>query len=434
MTAAGAVAENYDTMYLVKGQRVVGKYKIDDVDYATFSLPDDVDDANLSLSIDAVCKNTVTYTVNTVTPTTAYAHNILSAYELDYMALDMEGENFANLDAEAQKSVMQYTLAFNAYTGIGTHSWTQVDYQEDGTGYHFNVLPGTTYYLCAWELDADYEPLETFVYKEFTTDAPGQSAASSEFTYTGLNEQGAGFNVTASDDAYYIRTCWGLKSSMELYEQLYGLDYLMGMFGQSWSPDELQGEWYEGVSNATWPAPESGDYVLFTRTYDASGDCSDAKYNVSIEIEGQGGTGPAVTIFSKEKREGYVSVNFEISPSNVEEAYVRLMGENDCDDRLNMGYELYELACGGDAEDITSDINSMGEYTFTSSSLSEQWYALLIYALDKDGNRSTTRINFFPDTLSDWSIYDPVYSAPARARKLPKAITGKRNPTLKRAH
>lgn len=234
LTATCAVAEDYDTMYLIKGQRVVGKYKVNDVDYATFTLPDGVDDSNLSLNIDAVGKNTVTYTVSTVTPTTTYAHNILSAYELDYMALDMEGDNFDNLDAETRQIIMQYTLASNAYTGIGTRSWTQVDFQEDGTGAQFNVLPGTTYYLCAWELDADYEPLDTFVYKEFTTDAPGQSAASSEFTSLGLNEYGVGFDVTASDDAYYIRTCWGLKSNMELYEQVYGFDYLLGMFGQNW--------------------------------------------------------------------------------------------------------------------------------------------------------------------------------------------------------
>lgn len=83
ITAALALASlsasaQSETMYLVKGDRVVGKYNVEDVDYATFTLPQDVTDSNIWLNVDKTGKNTVTYTINTVNDYTAYAHNIIS--------------------------------------------------------------------------------------------------------------------------------------------------------------------------------------------------------------------------------------------------------------------------------------------------------------------------------------------------------------------
>ncbi|MDO4320239.1 MAG: hypothetical protein Q4C34_06640 [Bacteroidales bacterium] len=159
----GAMAESYDTMYLIKGDHVVGKYKVDDVDYATFTLPEGVSDDNISLSVDKVGKNTVTYTVSTVNPTISYAHNIISDYQLDDMAMMYEGDFFANLDDESKLLIMQYTLMSNGYLGAGTKTYSQLDYQLDGTNgqSRFSVVPGTHYYLCAWEVDpaAEYAPL-----------------------------------------------------------------------------------------------------------------------------------------------------------------------------------------------------------------------------------------------------------------------------------
>ena len=75
----------------------------------------------------------------------------------------------------------------------------------------------------------------------------------------------------------------------------------------------------------------------------------------------------------------------------------------------------------------------MGEYTFESNEVEEQWTSILIYAKSKDGASTTLRINFYPDDDADWSIYAPVTSA--AARKMPKITSIRRagNPTLRRA-
>lgn len=437
-SAFGAYADNYDTMYLIKGDHVVGKYKVDDVDYATFTLPDGVSDENISVKLDNVGKNTVSYTVSTVNSTVAYAHNVLSFYDLEYITMDYFGDMFDNLSDEQKVQVMQYALSINAYVGMDSKQYTQTDFQEDGTGNgsRFSVMPGTRYFLCAWEIDpTEYTPRETFVYEEFKTKDAEAGKATIDCSYVETLSQGVHLNFTGSD-VYYVRTCWGLRSTMDSYALMFGYDYLMGLFGQNWDLSYLQdsGELGEGVPNAVWPYdPSVKEYVMFVQAYDTDGNVTNKRFDITVDAGGDVTAGPSIQIFSKEKGTGYVKVNFEISPSNVEEAYVRLCGENFTDDRLNMGYQLHEIAMGGDAEDITSIINTTGEYTYTNSEVDEEWKSLLIYAKDKEGNRTTQRINFWPDSDGEWAIPNPVYGAPA-VRMIPavKQISSKRNPTLRK--
>ena len=421
--ALGAMAAgdgDGDTMYLIKGDHVVGKYSVDDVDYVSFRLPEGVQENDIWLQIDSKSKNTVEYTVNTISPLTAYAHNIVSYYDVNYTSLDSEGESFENLTDEKKVEMLKLTLATSAYVGVGTQTFNQRDYEYDGgssSWSRFSVVPGTHYYLCAWEVDPnDQSPKDFFTFIEFDTDAPGKSYCDIDFTLKGLNDYGVAFDVTGSD-VYYVRTAWGPASAMDLYAEVYGVDFLMGTFGEVYELDFLQGfgDLQPDVENATWPLNGSGEYVLYVRAYDADGDMTEKKFEFSIQEEVEV-KGPEINILSKVKGPGFVSVNFEITPSNIAEGYVRLCGENFVDDRLNMGYELYEVAMGGDAIDITNDINTTGEYTFSSQDVDEEWKALLIYAVDADGRRTTQRINFYPDTESEWSIYNPVYKAPVKTR------------------
>lgn len=431
-----ASAQN-ETMYLVKGDRVVAKYDVDDVDYATFRLPDNVRDEKIWITTGNIGKNSVTYTVNTNNPNVAYAHNILSFYDVNYMAMDFYGDMLENLDDESKMTCIKYALSTNAYMGMGSQTYYQTDFQPDGTGNEsrFSVVPGTDYFICAWEIDpaADYAPLETFVCEQISTLDPEQSNASLNVAFKRMNEYGAAFTFDCSDDILYLRTCWGYRGVMESYKDFYGRDFLMGTFGQSWSPAFLQGEgdFMDGIENATWSADEPGEYILYVDGYDHDGNIVSTEVVVTREGESQA-EGPKITIFSKEKRPGYVSINFEISPSNVSEAYVRMADENFVDDRLNMGYELHEIAMGGDATDITDDINTAGEYTFINDEVDDSWKSILIYARDKDGNRTTQRINFNTEESSNWDIAKPVSAAPARRMAPVKGIRSKRNPTIKR--
>lgn len=405
-----------ETMYLVKGQRVVSKYPAGAVDYITFNLPDDVVDEALWLDVDKVGKNSVTYTVNTADPSVAYAHNLLSYYDVNYTAMDMFGDMLENLDEESKIACMQYTLASNAFVGIGKATYTQNDFQQydpSSEMYRFKVTPGTPYFLCAWEVDpATTEPRQTFVYTSLTTLQPAQVDLNLNVTQAGFNAHGMILNFTGSPSILYVTTCWGLKDQMEAYEQVYGRQFLMGTFGQNWGLDFLAGtgDLDPGVENATWPVYDPGKYIMYVDAYDAEGNVQRDTFVFEYTSSTGDEDTPVITILSKEKSLDQVKVNFEITPSNVEEAYVRLCEENFVDDRLNMGYTYPEIAMGGTSIDITHQINTTGEYTFTETNLEEKWYALLIYAKTKSGAQTTLRINFFPDDDADWSIYAPFHT------------------------
>lgn len=437
LTALGAPAADNETMYLVKGNRVVAKYAVDAVDYISFNLPDDVLDENLWLTVDKVGKNTVTYTVNTAGSDVAYAHNLLSYYDVNYVAMDMCGDMLENLDEETTLKCIQYALASNAFVGIGKNTFTQTDFEQfdpSSEANRFVVTPGTKYYLCAWQVDpVTTEPMEAFVYKELTTEQPEAVALDLDVKFSKYNDYGMVLDVTGSDKISYVRTCWGMKDMMQAYADSYGMDFLMGTFGQNWSLSFLSGtgDMEPGIENATWPVYDPGEYVMFIRAYDFEGNMEEKEF-VFEYTSSEENDGPVIKIFSKEKGEGYVKVNFEITPSNVEEAYVRLMSENMVDNRINMGYTYPELAMGGDAVEITNEINKTGEYTFESNEVVEQWNSILIYAKTKEGGVTTLRVNFYPDSDSDWSIYAP-FHAP-KARKMPKITSIKRAgvPVLRR--
>lgn len=432
MAATATATAQHDNMYLIKGSHVVGKYNVDDVDYVSFTLPEGVTENNIWLTVDKVTKNSVTYTVNTVSPDVAYAHNVVSYYDANYTALNYEGDMFENLAPEIQTDILKLVLQSSSYVGIDTDTYTQTDHADDGTGGiypYFNVAPGTRHFLCAWEIDpVSQKPLDTFVYTEFTTEQPGKSDCDVNFTFKRTNEQGVAFDVTGSG-VYYLRTAWGPKSNMDLYAEAYGVDFLIGTFGEIYNLDFLQGtgDFKDGIENATWPVNGSGEYVMFVRAYDTDGDITDRRFDVTVEEE-ESLIGHEVHILAKEKDSGSVSVSFEITPSNVREAHVILCAENDVDDWLNEGKTLYEIATGEGAVDITSDIHTMGEYTFKATDLKPEWKALLISAADKDGKTTVLRVNFFPDTESEWSVYNPVYKAKKKVRR----IITKSNPTLPR--
>ncbi len=406
-----AQTADYNTMYLIKGDRVVGKYGVDEVDYASFKLPQGVIADEIWLNVDNVGKNNVTYTVNTLESTTIYAHGIVPYCEANYIALDSFGMPIDDLSPDERLQVLQSYLPYVGYLGVGTITATMKDYAEDGLGSRFSVIPGYKYYLCAWEVDpVTQRPLNTFVYTEFKTLDPGESSATLDVSFKRQNEEGLAFNVTGSDDILYVMTAYGIKSVMEAYIGVYGMDYLMGTFGQKMTISSLQGEGDlgNGIEAATWPAYDSGEYVLYVRGYDAQGDMIEAEATAIFEAPEN--EGPEINILDRSKNaDGTVSVNFEVVPSNVSEAYVRLMTENDVDDYVNDGWELYELASTSQATDIYDDIRANGEYTFRAENLSEEWYSLLIYARDADGARTVQRISFNILPGSEWYDYAPVH-------------------------
>ena len=64
-----------ENMYLIKGNQVVAKYNVDDVDYVSFSLPEGVTESAFNINIDEVTKNSFTYTIKTLSPNKQYIHS-----------------------------------------------------------------------------------------------------------------------------------------------------------------------------------------------------------------------------------------------------------------------------------------------------------------------------------------------------------------------
>lgn len=424
-----AQEQEYQNMYLIKGDRVVGRYAVDAVDYVSFQKPEGVSESNLWLTVDNVTKNTVTYTVNAIEPTTTYAHGFISYYDANYLAMDQFGEMYDSLDETDKLAILQAMLPYEAYLGIGTQTVTRTDFESDGFSY-IVLTPGTRFILCAWEVDpVTQAPLDTFVYDEFTTDAPGKSAGTLNLSFKRQNSEGLAFNISGSSDILYVTTAFGKKDVMELYTEVYGADFLFGTFGQIYTigflngPNDIGGD----IESATWPAWETGDYVLMVRAYDVNGDMVSA--NCVAHFESEAPAGPEIKIFSKSKGDGKVSINFEVTPNKVSEAYVRMMPEDEVDNKLNEGWELWELASSSSATDIEREINTLGEYTFTAEGLDDHWYTLIIYVRDNDGQRACKRINFNTLEGSNWDVRDTVYSAPAR-RAMARIAAKNRKPTF----
>lgn len=404
MAAAAIPAIAQENLYLIKGQHIVGTYPAGEVDYLSFKKPADINDDPIWIDVDNVGKNTVTFTVNTSDLNTAYAYALISYYDANYYSMDYYDSTFDELPEGTQKIVLSTLLYGGAYVAQGPRTVTMTDFQLDGTSYmgepgRFSVKPGSIYYATALEVDpATQDPKEFVTTTKITTLAPGESDMTLNAAFVKQGNETLEFDITGDSKCEYVMTCYGYSSMMESFIELYGYDYVMYTFGEQYTLAQLKEYGME------WPAYETGDYSLYVQGFDAQGnikrlDPVKAHYEATQTAEG-----PTITIFSKEKRQGYVSVNFEISPSNVEEAYVIMMPENDVDDRLNDGWKLYELASSSKATDIISDINTKGEYTFTDSNVSEQWQSILIYAVDKEGNRTVARLNFYPDTDSYWSI------------------------------
>lgn len=434
ITASAQTAEENTTMYLIKGNRVVGKYPVEAVDYASFRLPEGVRDESLWLTVDNVTKNSVTYTVNTIEETTAYAHGIISYYDANYFAMDMYGDNIENLEPEAQQYILRTYLSYVGYLGSGTMTATMTDFTPDGSGGYFSVMPGCEYYLCAWEVDPlTKAPLDTFVYTQFETLQPGVCTADLNVSFLRQNEEGLAFDITGSDDILYVVTAFGQKDVMEMYVSVYGLDFLMGTFGQKYTLSELQGENSvgNGIEAATWPAFKNGEYVLYVRGYDAEGNMKFVSANAAYQAEQA--EGPQINILNRSKSQAdrNVSLTFEVVPSKVSEAYVRMLPEREVDDMLNDGWYLYEIASSSSAIDIYDEIRATGEYTFTADNLSDSWYSILIYARDTDGARTVQRVSFNILEDSRWADYQPQHANAMRKAKARLIERGHR-PTIDR--
>lgn len=401
-----AMAQNEDAehVYLIKGDRVVAKYNIEDVDYVSFYLPEGVSELPVDVSVDEVGKNYIKYTASTINSQTPYVHIAVLESTIDYLLQNYEGVRLADATPEQIDAIVKSYMSYYGFFAEGGDTYNMQDGYTDDNGYVYEVIAGQRYIVAVAELNSDYSDFASDVrYVTVTTQAPGESTATLKASYGGLNDKGdVAFNFEMSSDILRVHTIYGLKEVLPTYMDEFGYDYTMFVFGEMYTPEELSN------SSDGWPVYEEADYTLYALGIDANGDWVKASTEAHIVPPTPETTGPQVTILEKEKGDGKVSVRFEMAPSNVTEAYVRLMTEDDVDDRLNMGYTLAELAAGGDATDIMQSIRTTGEYTYTNDDIARGWYSLLIMGRNDEGT-NVTRINFHSHLEnSEWEIEENV--------------------------
>lgn len=416
MLVAGFAAESkaQEMMYLIKGNQVVAKYSTDDVDYISFKLPEGVKEDEVIINVTETGKNYITYNIKTIIPTKSYIHyfmqeNIVNLYLLSYYGKDI------NTASEEEFNAIIRTLLYDGFLSTGSNTFTFRDGDTDGFG-KYEILAGQRYIIAAADMNETMDAFGENLYYTIAETLPAErSQGTLNVSYEGLTEESNSlFKFEASDDIVKIYTMYGFKENLDYFINEYGLEDAITTFAGYFPPSELEND------TQGWQIDGEADYSMYALGVDANGDWTEIQsVTVHIVPPVKETVGPQIKIFSKEKSEGHVSVNFEIAPSNVDEAYVRLMGENDCDNYINMGYTLPELAAGGDATDITNDIHKTGEYTYTNNEVPERWNSLLIMAKNEEGT-TVTRINFWPDDeTSTWDIIEnkPFGKSPAKMCK-----------------
>ncbi len=393
-------------IYLIKGTNVVAKYPVSDVDYMTFQLPDGVKEAkDVEVEVANAGKNFITYKVVTLQSSEQYAHTAVSASVLNYVLQEYFSTTLENATQADIESALRSILYSYGYLAKGSQVFTMKDGDVDDNDEAFTILAGETYYVVACNVVND-DLGETISYTTVNTLEAEQSKETVAVAYTGLaSDGGASFSITPSEGITAFYTLFGYKDTLEPYIQQYGIKYTALSFGERWTP----AEWTS--SPATWSIKGEADYSLYVLGIDGEGDRTEASVTAHIVPSASESTAPTIKVNSKTKGNGAVSVKFEVTPSNVTEVYVNLLEENTVESKLNRGFTLADLAAGSTAIDVTNDINTNGEYTYSNESVDSGWQTLLVSAKSKEGDVTVLRLNFNANVDSDWDETTTVFPA-----------------------
>lgn len=383
-----ATAQN--NLYVMKGDKVVATYGVEAGDYVTFKRPATAPQQQ-TIGLDAIetGKNYLKYKV-TANAEQYYAHGFWAASYVDQVLQYYYGTKIEDADDATLNAALRLLLQYNSYTDKGTLTYTITNGEDDGDGTNFHIPAGQDFYVVANNLtDVDEQGGTSkmgteFLVAKMTTLTAGESTETVGVEYTGLNEDNeATYSITPSSGIVTLYTLLAKKKELDQNVSIYGFDKVFFSGAEAWTATE----WAKWGAEQAWELDGEDDYIMTVLGIDNNGDW--VKTACEQHITTATDNCPKVKLLSKTAGDGSVSVTYEITPSNVTSAHVRLMLENDLEDAINKGETLDQLAVGGDAEDVTSTINYYGEATFTKSNLTRGWYALLISATDENGTTVT---------------------------------------------
>lgn len=388
------VAEAQETVYLVKGKKVVAKYPIADVDYLTFALPDSVQDGQ-SVEVQAVAtgKNFIQYKVVTKDPSQYYGHYFFQAAVLDNMLRSYYNTTIDEADAETLNYIVRLLVGNYGYMDQGTQTFKITNGENDGQGRDFFIPAGQDFYVATvnvTEVSTAGGTLGDEVsLAKLTTLSPAESQQTISVSFLNLDDEGnVTYDIKPSDGIVTLYTMFANKRSLDQAESIYGADYVLFNNADAWTSTD----WASYGDQQAWEIDGENDYVMTVVGYDTNGDRVLVQDEQHLTPSTNGC--PAITVGDKSASNGAVSINFSIDPKTVSAAHVRLMLDNDLSNALNVaGATLDQVAIAGDAEDITTAINADGTYTFTRTGLSRGWYTLLVSATTDEGT-TVTKVSF----------------------------------------
>lgn len=410
-----------DSLYVVKGNTIVDVFEVNDGDYATFQRPSDVPQQQ-TVTLEGVTtgKNFIKYEVITTTSGQYYAHAFFQSNTIDNMLQKYYGVKIEEADEQTLQAALRFMVQYYGYTDQGTQTYTITNGDNDGYVTDFFIPGGQDFYVVACNLTNVDDQAGTskmgdeLSVVKLTTLTAGESAETIDIEYTGLNDDGeATYTITPSSGIVTLYTMLAKKKELDQNTSIYGFDKVFFGGAESWTATD----WNKWGSEQAWELDGENDYVMTVLGIDANGD----RVTVTNEqhITPASDNCPKVNVLSKEKNNGTVTVNYEITPSNVTAAHVRLMKENDVKDAKNNGQTLDEIATGGDAEEVTSTINNSGEATFSKADLPRGWYDLLISATDENGT-TVTEVCFHSHLAdAEWEIRTTTFptASVAKAQK-----------------
>ncbi len=402
LVALTATAFAQEKLYLMKGDKAVASYNTDEIDYVTFHRPANVQpQAAFTITPKSAGKTFLSFRVTAKDEAQTYAASWVPACQVDYMLQYIYGKNLETTDSATLQTVLRRLVLTSATTAKGSQTFTISNGKTLDSGVQPVIAPGQDYFVAAVDVDEDYNIGTDLYYATMHTSDPDQSKETVSVAYKGLNSDGnAMFDIVASSGIKTFYAVFGSDKSLQQYVGTLGYDGALITLGYSFTPEE----WNEySDEDRAWEIDGEDDYSLYVLAVDANGDTLMAQTTEHIQGENAYGT-PKIEILSKEAANGNVKVNFEITPSNVSKATVRLMKENDVSDALNEGKTLLDLAYDAEATDITSAINSAGEYTFSQSDIARGWYTLLVCGTNDKG--ATVMQAGFHSHLSDatWEV------------------------------
>lgn len=357
---------------------------------------------------------------------------VLSEAYMSLFLMQYQGKDLSMMsDAELNAAFVTLMSAGYGEGAIGTKTFNMMDGVKNASGETQYVGGGLGYYLVACDLvenDGKYSLGTQMSYQKITTPEPGQSSATLDVEYKGLDADGhALFSVIPGKQIKTLHMVIGTSRSIDEFVSLFGYEWLMFTQGSDFTADQ----WNELTDeDKGWNIESEDDYSFYVLGVDANGDWVKAEVeNVHIKpVAANDCAEVDLTDYSCVDGSLNVTYNVKTKASKIDKASILVMKENDWDDALNEivknknyenPYEAWpeEVAAAAEAKDVTADITADGKLTFSRSFTEQErdWYVVVLGVTDANGTTVTRAAFHTHIENAEWSILSRTYPKEAKA-------------------